>query len=262
MMARDDQNDIGKVQMSDNNDRSLVIRSSVPPALSYTEYRKFLRPDFLYSCAYCTMCETEAHAIRFVIDHYEPRKARPDLENDYANLMYACDECNTRKGDRTPHAQAREQGVRFFRPDQDRREDHFESSGLRVKGKTPAGNYSVDALDLNRHSLLTLREIRRRLSDCEKHVYEGVMALRNFSIDRLPQEIKGRALQAKQRVESIASQLPDDIDEVLRNFARSQLLGDDEPIDTETKERKARLHSLEALLPGEWRAPRSPRRKS
>jgi hypothetical protein len=79
-------------------DGALVTRSTVPPGLKYSEYRQTLRHDFIYSCAYCTMSEAEAQAIRFVIDHYEPRNARPDLIDDYENLMYSCDECNDRKG--------------------------------------------------------------------------------------------------------------------------------------------------------------------
>ena len=56
-------------------------------------------------------------AIRFTIDHYEPRSARPELENDYNNLMYCCDTCNSLKGDRCPPQSARHDGFRFYRPD-------------------------------------------------------------------------------------------------------------------------------------------------
>lgn len=97
----------------------LVTRSEVPACLPYSEYRPYLRYDFICSCAYCTMTESEAQAIRFTIDHYHPQNARPDLIDEYSNLMYACDECNTRKGDRYPPTSAQTNGIRFFRPDQD-----------------------------------------------------------------------------------------------------------------------------------------------
>jgi 5-methylcytosine-specific restriction endonuclease McrA len=76
------------------------------------------------------MSESEAMAIRFTIDHYEPQKARPDLVDDYTNLMYACDECNLRKGDRYPPPAARATGMRFFRPDEDVHSDQFSITGI------------------------------------------------------------------------------------------------------------------------------------
>jgi hypothetical protein len=112
------------------------------------------------------MSEAEAQAIRFTIDHYEPRNARPDLIDEYENLMYSCDECNLRKGDRSPPPQARADGYRFFRPDRDLHEDHFRESARRLQGKSNVGHYSVEALDLNRLSLRRLREIRERLTEC------------------------------------------------------------------------------------------------
>ena len=98
----------------DNNE--LITRSpDVPAGRPYIEYRKWLRYDFLYSCA-CTMSEAEAQAIRFTIDHYEPVSARPELKNDYDNLMYCCDECNSRKGDRTPRRRPAQTASGFFDP--------------------------------------------------------------------------------------------------------------------------------------------------
>ena len=83
-------------------------------------------------------------AIRFTIDHYEPRWASPELLNEYQNLMYSCDECNMRKGDLVPPPAARSKGVRFFRPDQDAHADHFELNGIRLDSKTGIGEFTVD----------------------------------------------------------------------------------------------------------------------
>src|SRR4051794_36398673 len=105
---------------------TLIVRSQQPQLENYQDYRPALRQDFFHSCAYCTMTEAEAQAVRFTIDHYEPQKARPDLVNVYANLMYACDECNSRKGDRCPPESARKDGYRFFCADLDEFLDHFE----------------------------------------------------------------------------------------------------------------------------------------
>ena len=46
----------------------------------------------------------------------EPQKARPDLADSYDNLMYACDECNMRKGDRCPPPEARGKGLAVLSP--------------------------------------------------------------------------------------------------------------------------------------------------
>ena len=169
----------------------LVIRSVVATGLPYAEYRQILRQDFFHSCAYCTMSEAEATAIRFTIDHYEPRHARPDLVNEYGNLMYACDECNKRKGDRSPPLAARANGFRFFRPDADTHTDHFQLNGMRLEGRTPIGEFSIAAIDLNRLSLRKLRDIRQRLTRCDELVAEGVLALRRFPHRPIAAECEG-----------------------------------------------------------------------
>jgi uncharacterized protein (TIGR02646 family) len=142
----------------------LVRRSAAPADQKFAEYRQYLRYDFFYSCGYCTISEAEAQALRFTIDHYEPRGARPDLEHEYSNLMYSCDQCNTLKGDRCPPASARADGYRFFRPDHDIYQEHFQNNGIRIESTSNVGYYSIQALDLNRLALRRLREIRERLS--------------------------------------------------------------------------------------------------
>ena len=234
---------------------SLVTRSAVPPGKPYNEYRQNLRYDFFYSCAYCTISEAEAQAIRFAIDHYEPRKARPDLENEYANLMYSCDECNIRKGDRCPPPAARTDGFRFFRPDQDNYRDHFEKDGIRLKSKSAVGDFSIEALDLNRHTLLKLRQIRDRLTKCDQLVSEGVLSLRRFRIDQLPSNVKGPAVRAIRKMDEVANEIAEEIDSLLRDYARSELIDPDtDPESAERNEKRLeKLKKMEILYPGKWR---------
>jgi hypothetical protein len=238
----------------------LVTRSIVPKGKKYPAYRSYLRHDFFHSCAYCTMSEYEAHGIRFTIDHYEPRNARPDLEHEYENLMYSCDECNIRKGDRWPPPEARKDDHRFFRPDQDVRREHFDKGGVRLNPRTNVGVYSIHALDLNRLSLRRLREIRDRLSACTRLAEEGIMGLRRLPIDRMPPDIKGKVLSAINRAVSAEAVITGEIDSVLRQHARSPLLDPDPDADAHATERIARLRQMEALYPGKWRAPRGKRR--
>jgi hypothetical protein len=240
---------------------SLVVRSTVPANLGYGEYKPYLRRDFWHSCAYCTLSEAEARAIRFTIDHYEPKEARNDLVNEYSNLMYACDECNIRKGDRYPPVEARNDGHRFFRPDQDIRADHFERSEIYVREKSNVGYYTIQALDLNRASLRRVRELRARLSECDQYIIEGVTALRAFPADTLPKTIRAGALRKIKEAMNVAEGLSAAIDSVLRDFAKSPLVDPDGDAKERAKERAKQLQELEAMYPGSWRAPRKRRKK-
>lgn len=248
----------GASSIERSGDSILIVRVQVPAGLQYPEYRKFLRRDFFYSCAYCTMTESEAQAIRFTVDHYEPRGARPDLEHEYANLMYACDECNTRKGNRCPPPSARADGYRFFRPDVDRYTDHFEHRGIRVEPKSNTAYFTIESLDLNRQTLRRLRDLRQRLTACDRFVVAGINALRGAHIDGLPQHVKAQAAAAIRNAVTVADTLADGIDALLRDYARSNLIDDDDDDPEEADRsiaRAASLKALAALHPGSWRAP-------
>lgn len=249
----------GELTVTDRG-RELVVRSTeIPPNKPYPEYRFWLRCDFFFSCAYCSMSEAEAQAIRFTIDHYEPKSAHPELANEYANLMYCCDECNTRKGDRCPPESARADGMRFFRPDSDYWEDHFKRKGLLLDAKSNVGRYSIEAIDLSRTTLRKLRDLRARLKQSERQIEQGVRGLRQFSIDQLPHGMRLRALQFISSAASVREELITAIDRALREAARSQLLEEETPAELkeQTKERLTRLKGIEALYPENWRAGRA-----
>jgi hypothetical protein len=204
------------------------------------------------------MYETEAHAIRFTIDHYEPKTARRDLQDEYTNLMWACDVCNMRKGNRCPPDNARQQGYRFFRPDQDVREEHFRASGIRIEPNSNIGYFTIEAVDLNRETLRRLRQIREKLFKEASLVGEGIMALRRMKIDQLPRQIRGRAIVAMRRMERVADKFDNDIDNLLRSFARSALIDPEEDANAErrAKDRMEKLEKLQGLFPGRWRPSR------
>jgi 5-methylcytosine-specific restriction endonuclease McrA len=222
---------------------SLVARSKVTPGLPYREYREDLREDFTYSCAYCTISEFEAQAIRMVIDHYEPRVARPDLENIYDNLMYSCDDCNMLKGDRSPPQAARVDGRRFFRPDQEYRHEHFQekavNSDIHLQGLTTIGEFTVEFTDLNRPTLLRLRKIRKNLANCHEYVLHGVLGLKHFPIDRLPKEFRAAALKRIRQWEGMSKKIADDVDAVLRGIAYSPMIDRDPNKEMRAEERAA-----------------------
>lgn len=233
----------------------LVVRSTPPSSNNYHDYLDPLRDDFFYLCAYCTLMEVEAAGISFEIDHYEPETARPDLKCDYENLMYSCAICNSRKSDRSPPPTARLKGHRFFRPDQDIHTDHFELSGIRLNGKTTTGQYTIDAIDLNRNMLNKLRGIRTRAIEAQRYVAEGLAGLRNFPIDRLPPQIRGKALVAIRGIDDDADAVTEKLNRLLKSEARSSLIDrdTDASLTEEDRARKKRLKGIEALFGGSWR---------
>jgi hypothetical protein len=245
-------------EIASREEKDLVVRSEVVPGLPYAKYRNSLRYDFFHACAYCTMAEAEATAIRFTIDHYEPQNSRPDLVDTYQNLMWACDECNARKSDRSPPAKARSDGYRFFRPDLDYFLDHYERDDLTLNSKTIIGWYTIHALDLNRSALKRLRDLRRRLSDCEEHITAGVLALRSFGIDRLPNHLRGPAARGIRSILDAHDSIVGAIETLLRENSKSVLIDDDDDAAARAKDRAAKLKAAGSLYPGQdWRAPRN-----
>lgn len=232
-------------------ENALIVRSTVQPVDSYLEYKKTIRYDFWYSCAYCTITESEAHAVYFTIDHYEPQTAKPNLRNVYSNLMYCCGTCNERKSDRCPPAEAREAGYRFFRPDQDDFQEHFDQSGWLLNGKTNTGNYTIQAVDLNRGALRRLRELRSRATKCLEDIDAGIHSLVSAKIDRLPANIRGYAHTLRSRLIESTKLLEGNIESFLRDQAASPFV-DSEDDKRHKKERAAYLENVKAIYPDAW----------
>lgn len=231
----------------------MVVRSAVTPGRPYTEYALDLRRDFIHSCAYCTITEAEAQSINFTIDHYEPRSGRPDLTDEYGNLMYCCNWCNLYKGDRFPPPAARAAGHRFFRCDEELFDDHFELKGLNLGPKSNAGDYTIHAVALNRAQLRKLRELRQRLTACHAQVAQGIFALRNVRVDQLPPNIRARVLALIRTAQDTQSRLQHEIDEMLREHARSPFLDLRAESEEDRKKREEDLKTIQGLYAGNWR---------
>ena len=63
------------------------------------EIRNSLRRDFSGVCGYC---EQDCSDTVTVIEHFRPRRLFPDDWITWTNLVYACQRCDNRKGDRWP----------------------------------------------------------------------------------------------------------------------------------------------------------------
>ena len=140
----------------------MIFTRCIPPRRwrDYTRYRSHLRRDFLHRCAYCLSHE------RFLggeagcaIDHHRPVRgpfARPDLLADYANLYWACRECNDRKSDTWPNPVDYERGLRFIDPcapegDHDVHWRTLHDGSL--EALTLTGEYTIEILQLWRDQL-------------------------------------------------------------------------------------------------------------
>jgi hypothetical protein len=67
---------------------------------NYSRYKPFLRDEFVFRCIYCLERETwyPSRAAGFSSDHFEAKIVNPEREQEYENLVYACNRCNSFKG--------------------------------------------------------------------------------------------------------------------------------------------------------------------
>jgi hypothetical protein len=167
----------------------MLFLRSVPPRRyrAYTRYRSLLRRDFQHRCAYCLTHERylggEAGC---AIDHHRPQRglhARPDLEHDYANLYWTCQECNTNKGDTWPDAEEEADGMRFLDPclPDDDHDLHWRTQpDGSVEAITPAGEYTIEHLKLWRDQLAYHRARAYRWQQ-ERDELVGLLARKKMS---------------------------------------------------------------------------------
>jgi hypothetical protein len=175
------------------------------------------------------------------------------LVDAYENLMYACDPCNIRKGNRFPTSEQQARGYRFFRPDHDIHAEHFQRNGIRLEPRSGTGKYTISMLDLNRGMLRRLRDIRERATKCDRLASEGVLGLRHLPIDRLPPAIKGTALSRIRDAAAAGDALATAIDAILSAYASSPMLDADNETEAEHKVRMEELAAMGVLVRGTWR---------
>lgn len=111
---------------------------------------------------HCEYCRTPVSASgqEFTVDHVIPRSQGGS--DDLGNLSYCCFWCNSYKQATTEAADPRtKRAVRLFNPRVDNWDDHFRWSptSTRVIGRSATGRATVEALRLNRQSLLRSRKL-------------------------------------------------------------------------------------------------------
>ncbi len=107
-------------------------------------------------CEYCLLSQAGQEAT-FHIDHIMPESQGGETKEH--NLALACVSCSLRK-------EARQSGVdpesgkrvALFHPRRDVWTEHFRWQGVEVEGLTAKGRATVQALRLNRPSILNIRD--------------------------------------------------------------------------------------------------------
>jgi len=203
-----------------------VTRSIVTAGRPYSSYLENLRFDFWYSCAYCSIAETEATGIGYQIDHYKPQATKDPDVDEYGNLMLSCQPCNVAKGDIWLTEEQQVAGLRFVRPDEDDLTLHYKLIGAVLVPLTAEGEFTYRILRLDRPELMELRRFRKQLKSSDEAIIAGLQQLTKFSIDSIP-------VQLRKRFETLRKQLctsaemainGDDVGELIRTHNRSPLL--------------------------------------
>lgn len=106
-------------------------------------------------CEYCGISQL-GQVATFHIDHVIPVAAGGETTAD--NLALACVSCSLRKGARLELEDSETgEAVCIFNPRQQRWNEHFAWNGVEVTGLTASGRATVQALDLNRSTMLAIR---------------------------------------------------------------------------------------------------------
>jgi hypothetical protein len=106
-------------------------------------------------CEYCRIAQA-GQVATFHIDHIVPVVANGQTTAE--NLALACVSCSLRKGARQ-EIEDYQTGIKvsFFNPRQQSWQENFSWDGVQIVGLTPVGRATIEALDLNRAVMLSIR---------------------------------------------------------------------------------------------------------
>jgi len=124
--------------------QQLHARSPDPgPFREPRAYKPHLQREFRRKCVYCRISDGLKGYEGFGIDHYLPKSRFPGLGTAWPNLFYACNVCNTWKGDSVSGPE------RFLpNPCTHRMADHLQYQGADIETYTLHGEWLAELLHL------------------------------------------------------------------------------------------------------------------
>lgn len=125
-------------------------RTRTPPI--YQDYRRYkpdLRLEFSGQCVYCRALDRWKGQESFGVDHYRPKWLFPHLANEYLNLFYACNRCNSYKGRFWPSPEQKKDQIFVPNPCEHVMFDHLRYSDGVVTDASRAGRFAIELLDFN-----------------------------------------------------------------------------------------------------------------
>ncbi|HZF08482.1 MAG TPA: HNH endonuclease [Thermoanaerobaculia bacterium] len=104
-------------------------------------YKPHLQREFRRKCVYCRISDGLKGYEGFGVDHYLPKSKFPGLDTTWPNLFYACNVCNTWKGDTVSAPD------RFLpNPCAHRMADHLQYQGADIETYTLHGEWLAELL--------------------------------------------------------------------------------------------------------------------
>lgn len=229
---------------------SLILKRSAPTVYAaYESYRPYLRIDFWFSCAYCSLGEAELSGIRFEVEHYLPEEFFDELKSTYSNLYYSCSKCNGFKGTYFPTDEQRRNGHYIIRVDEECPLDHFYVEGDKLIPVTPTGEFNIEWLYLNRQLLKLLRREREELYRLKLVVSQGLRFIYGTVGDRLPVKEKATFFALRTKIRNEARRIHNSIIDTIRSKLRSPACDPDPHNSPDAKQRREYLKRLRAQYP-------------
>ena len=123
--------------------------------------REAVRARATRRCEYCQLPDVLPQTLRFHLEHVVA--GQHGGATAWENLAWSCQRCNERKGPNLTGVDPDTSVlVHLFLPRQDRWDEHFVLTRLKIEGRTAVGRATVWLLDMNSAERLRWRDALRR----------------------------------------------------------------------------------------------------